>query len=465
MKIHFKGAARQVTGSKFLVETKGAPSILLDCGLFQGRDTSRKQNKKFGFDPAEVDMVFLSHAHIDHSGLLPRLVKQGYKGRIYATEPTRALCEIMLADSAHIQLSDFNFKKKHGIIDELEEPLYNFEDVAETMSRFVTVPYGEWTKVHEKVTLMFTYVGHILGSACVNLRIREGRKTHSLAYTGDIGRRSQQIIKGWEPFPQAEVVITESTYGNRIHEGVEDTRAHLLQVVQETCVQNKGKLIIPSFSVGRTQELVYALDRLETEGKLPPIKVFVDSPLSTNATDIVKSFPEHYNKDILDYMKEDAHPFNFNNLHYVREAKYSKLINTLNEPCIIISASGMVEAGRILHHVANNIDDPRNTLLFVGYCEPSSLGGRLRAGAKKIKVLGLEKKVKARIDAIDSYSAHGDYTEMIEYLQCQQPHLIKHLFLVHGNYESQQAYREHLTQAGFHHIDIPDGGSTRVVEA
>lgn len=456
MKIHFKGAARSVTGSQFLLENPEGPNVLLDCGLYQGRDDKNQQNYRKVPDPSQVDMVVLSHAHIDHSGLLPRLVKLGYKGPIYATEPTKALCEIMLADSAHIQQSDFRYSQKHNHNDEMDEPLYDLDDVVATMQLFETLPYGTWERVHDKVTIMFTYIGHILGSACVNLRVKEGRKTHAIAYTSDIGRQQQQIIKGWEPFPQAEILITESTYGDRLHETVADTKEHLRQIVHETCVENKGKLIIPAFSIGRTQEIVYSLDQLETEKKLPPIKVFVDSPLSTNATDIIRSFPEHYNSELKKYMQRDSNPFGFANLHYIREAKYSKLINTLDEPCIIISASGMVEAGRILHHVRNNIGNPRNTILFVGYCEPSSLGGRIRAGASHIKLFGESIEVKARIDAIDAYSAHGDRDEMTEYLRCQQPHLIKRIFLVHGRYETQVSYRTHLEQSGFHHIEIPE---------
>lgn len=455
MKIHFIGAARTVTGSKFFIEGKDMPSVLLDCGMYQGRDDRGKRNRHLGFDPKKLDMAILSHAHIDHSGLLPRLVKEGFRGPIYATEPTKALCEIMLADSAFIQQSDFNFRKKHGILGEEDEPLYDFDDVAATMNLFEPLPYNEWIQVHEKLTLMFTYVGHILGSACVNLRLKEGRKTHALAYTSDIGRQNQQIIRGREPFPQAEIIITESTYGDRLHESADDTAKHLLNTVHETCVVNKGKLIIPAFSIGRTQEIVFALDKLETEGKLPPIKVFVDSPLSTNATDIFKSFPEHFNKDMKRYMKLDRNPFGFANLHYIRDAKYSKQINHLQEPCIIISASGMAEAGRILHHINNNIEDPRNTILFVGYCEPGSLGGRIRGGAKSVKLFGRELQVKAKIDSIDSYSAHGDRDEMTEYLMCQQAHLIKHIFLVHGNEKAMENYRDHLSKKGFHRIEIP----------
>lgn len=459
MKLHFKGAAGTVTGSKHLLETETGLKVLLDCGLYQGKESGwGRENRRFGFDPKSVDMVFLSHAHIDHSGLLPRLVKEGYEGPIYCTEPTRALCEIMLADSAHIQTADFKYQSKRSISQEETEPLYGIDDVVKTMTLFEPLAYDEWITVHEDVTVMFTYIGHILGSACVNLRVREGKKTHRIAYTGDIGRTNQKIIKGREPFPQAEVILCESTYGDRLHDDQKLSEEKLLDVVRETCVENKGRLIIPSFSLGRTQEVVHSLDRLETKGKLPPIKVFVDSPLSTNATEIVRSFPDHFNERLLKYMEKDANPFGFSGLYYVRDVKYSKQINQLKEPCIIISASGMAEAGRIVHHLANNIEDPRNTILFIGYCEPSTLGGQLRDGAENVKIFGIDHKVKAKVVVMDSYSAHGDYKEMIEYLSCQQAHLIKHLFLVHGRSEVQEKFKEHLDQAGFHHISIPKKG-------
>ena len=448
-----------MTGSKHLLETDHGLNILLDCGLYQGKESgSGRENRHFGFDPKTIDLVFLSHAHIDHSGLLPRLVKEGFMGKIYCTEPTRALCEIMLADSAHIQLADFRYESKRSISQEANEPLYTIEDVAKTMELFEPLAYDQWLTVHEDVTVMFTYIGHILGSACVNLRVREGKKTHRIAYTGDIGRTNQQIIKGREPFPQAEVILCESTYGNRLHDDQKISQQRLLKIVNETCVEKMGKLIIPAFSLGRTQEIVHSLDRLETDGKLPAIKVFVDSPLSTNATEIVRSFPEQFNDRLLKFMEKDATPFGFSRLYYVRDVKYSKQINTLKEPCIIISASGMADAGRILHHLANTIENENNTILFVGYCEPSSLGGRLRAGAEKVRIFGVEHQVKAKIEVMDSYSAHGDYKEMIEYLSCQQPHLIKHLFLVHGRNDVQQEFKGHLEQAGFHHISIPTKG-------
>jgi len=457
VKIHFKGAARTVTGSKHLVELESGKRILLDCGMFQGRESlGGKENRDFGFDPTSVDMVILSHAHIDHSGLLPRLAKDGFKGPIYTTSATKSLCEIMLADSAHIQSSDFAWKQKKNIpMDEEDEPLYDAGDVAATLTLFQTFEYDKWIKIDKEVELLFTYVGHIIGSACINLKLYERGRVQRLTYTGDIGRPAHRIIRSWENFPQADYIITESTYGDRLHPDEADTKEALFQIVHQTCVENRGKLIIPAFSVGRTQEVIYALDQLESAGKLPNIKVFVDSPLSTNATEIIARYPDNYNQQILDYMKRDSNPFGFDNLLYIRDVQYSKMLNTSEEPCIIISASGMAEAGRIVHHIKNNISDERNTILLVGYCEPSSLGGRLRSGAKKVRIHGGEYKVKARVEALDSYSAHGDYEEMADFLSCQNPSLVKGIYLVHGRYESQLIYREYLQKRGFTNVEIP----------
>lgn len=456
MKIHFKGAARTVTGSKHIVETLNGKKILLDCGLYQGKESHKGQsNRNLGFEASDIDFLILSHAHIDHSGLIPLLVKEGFNGPVYCTQPTFDLCEIMLADSAYIQMNDHSYSKKKGLFEE-KEPLYDIDDVLAALELFKPIAYDDWVYLDDDIALMFTYVGHILGSGCVNLRIKEGKHTRKLAYTGDIGRKRHKIIKGWEPFPQADFIITESTYGDRLHGEELSSNQELLKIIHETCVENKGKLIIPAFSLGRTQELVYSLDQLETAGKIPPLKVFVDSPLSTNATEIVKNNVDHFGPSILKYMEKDANPFGFSGLHYIRDVKYSKLINTLKEPCIIISASGMVEAGRILHHIRNNIEDPRNTILMVGYCEPSTLGGQLKSGANKIEIYGRELKVKARVISIDSYSAHGDYEEMQEYLSCQDPQLIQKLFLVHGRYETQKAYEKYLSSKGFYHIHIPE---------
>lgn len=466
MRIEFKGGARTVTGSKHLITLRSGKKFLLDCGLFQGKDAvDYNYNKNLGFDASKVDFLILSHAHIDHSGAIPYLVKKGFKGKIYCTAATKDLCEIMLVDSAHIQEADVRYVNKARAQKELEliEPLYTIEDALESLKYFTPVNYNNWIKVDDDVELCFTVVGHILGAAAVNLKVNEDGYVNRVCYTGDIGRTEHKIIKSPEPYHEADYIITESTYGNRVHENSINTEKKLLSIVHDTCVVKKGKLIIPAFSLGRTQEIVYALDQLETNGQLPKINVYVDSPLSTNATEIIKNHPESYNQKILNYMKIDSDPFGFNRLTYIRDAEESKLLNKLDEPCIIISASGMMEAGRIMHHLKNNISDERNTILVVGYCSPQTLGHRIARGDKKVKIFGIEYDVKATVESIDEYSAHGDYNEMIHYLTQHNPKNVKELFLVHGNYEVQVEYREKLEKVGFENVRIPDLNSEYLI--
>ncbi|MDF1672320.1 MAG: MBL fold metallo-hydrolase [Vicingaceae bacterium] len=467
MRIEFKGAARTVTGSKHLITLYNGKKILLDCGLFQGRAAAEhNDNKTLGFDASSVDYCILSHAHIDHSGAIPYLVKEGFKGKVFCTHATKDLCDIMLVDSAHIQESDVAYtnrrREQKGL--SLIEPLYTIEDAKKALEHFKGVEYEKWIKIDDELELCFTIVGHILGAGAVNLKIKENGKTHKLCYTGDIGRQNHKIIKNPRPFPQADYIITESTYGDRLHEDLSHSEDKLYGVVNETCVVKKGKLIIPAFSLGRTQEIVHALDRLETAGRLPRINVYVDSPLSTNATEIMRAHPECYNERVLEYMKIDSDPFGFNRLKYIRDVNESKLLNASKEPCIIISASGMMEAGRIIHHLRNNIGNKKNTILIVGYCSPYTLGHRIARGDKKIKLFGEEIEVKADIQIMDEYSAHGDYNEMIEYLKCQDPKKVKELYLVHGQFETQVKYRERLENVGFERVRIPSLNSEYLID-
>lgn len=466
MRLEFKGGARTVTGSKHLITLYSGKTILLDCGLFQGKDaTESNHNKELGFDPSKIDYCILSHAHIDHSGAIPYLVKKGFKGRVYCTKATKDLCEIMLVDSAHIQEADVKYLNNARAQKDMEllEPLYTIEDAIASLSHFKGVDYDIWIKIDDEIDLCFTVIGHILGAGAVNLKIKEKGKVHRLCYTGDIGRPDHKIIKNPKPYHEADYIITEATYGNRLHASSVNSEKKLLEIVYETCVVKKGKLIIPAFSLGRTQEIVYALDRLEHNGKLPAIDVYVDSPLSTNATEILKRHPECYNQKILNYMKIDSDPFGFNRLQYITDVEESKLINQSKEPCIIISASGMMEAGRILHHLANNITDPKNTILVVGYCSPQTLGHRIANGIKRVKIHGIEYEVKADVKVMDEYSAHGDYNEMINYLTMNDPSKVKELFLVHGEYEVQLEYKEKLKKAGFSTIRIPDVNSEYLI--
>lgn len=457
MKIQFHGAAQQVTGSKHLITTQKGTKILLDCGLFQGLNT-HDLNQNFAFEPSEIDFVILSHAHIDHTGLLPRLVKKGFSGKIYCTAATKDLCSILLGDSARIQESDLVRINKRRVKrgEALLENLYAQDDVDKTLELLVAMNFREKFWLNEEVSCCFTDTGHILGAAALSLTIKEDDKDINVFFSGDIGRPNDKILKSPEAFSQADYIICESTYGAKLHEAEADVKAHLLAIVEKICVQQKGKLLIPAFSIDRTQELVYALDQLETEGKLPKIKVFVDSPLSVNATQIMKNHPECFNPSVLEYLKKgDGDAFGFPNLTYVSATEDSKKLNTLDEPCIIISSSGMAEAGRIKHHIANHIEDVRCGVLLVGYTTPDSLGGQLKAGAKKVTIFGEEHDVRAEVMVMDSFSAHADYQEIIQYLSCQDKAKVKQLFLVHGDYDIQKIFREKLLHEGYANVYIP----------
>lgn len=459
MKISFHGAARTVTGSKHLVHINPDKKILLDCGMFQGlgKDTLRL-NSEWGFEPAEVDYVIISHAHIDHIGLLPKLVKDGYNGKVYCTAPTADLLKVLLLDSARIQESDIThinkIRAKEGR--ELVTPLYTEDDAKAVFDHLYLLEYNTPFKIDDDIELTYTDCGHLLGSAAINLKLRENGKWVNLTFSGDIGRYNDILLRTPDVFPQADYIIMESTYGDRLHDLIAPATDRLLNYIVSTCLERKGKLIIPAFSVGRTQEVLYLLNRLDLERRLPPITYYVDSPLSIEATEIIKHHPECFNKDVQAVLKRDEDVFAFKGLEYIREVEDSKKLNTLHEPCVIISASGMAEAGRVKHHIANNIDDPNNTILIVGYCEPQSLGGRLRNGAKQVTIFGEHHEVRANVAVIDSMSAHGDYEDMIHWLGCQDPKQVRKLFLVHGEYPVQQSFRERLFRKGFTDIEIPD---------
>ncbi len=459
MKIAFHGAARNVTGSKHLVTLNNGLKILLDCGMFQGMGQETETlNESFGFDPASVDFLILSHAHIDHSGLIPRLIAQGFKGVIFGTQATKELSKILLLDSAKIQAGDLRYKNKklqqRGL--PLEQPLYEEDDVLKAMDYFVAVDYQNETRLTDDVSVQFIDAGHIIGSASVHLTIREDGKTTKLSFSGDVGQYGDLLLKAPQEFPQADYILLESTYGDRLHKDAQPTKEALLKVVLETCVQKRGKVIIPAFSVGRTQELLYILNNLDLEGKLPNVKVYVDSPLSAKATQIVENHAEGYNQDVLNVLKIDDEPFDFKNLHYVEDVEESKSLNANPDPCIIISASGMAEAGRVKHHIKNNISDKKNTILMVGYCEPNSLGGRLKNGAKEVSIFGERFKVVADVSSIQSMSAHGDYEDLLRFIAKQDPQQVKKIFLVHGEYDVQQVFREKLLAKGYRNVEIPD---------
>lgn len=459
MKIAFHGAARTVTGSKHVLTLANGNRYLLDCGMFQGmgRDTDML-NRNWGFDPTSIKAMILSHAHIDHSGLIPKLVKDGFSGTIYCTPATRELSGVLLEDSAGIQESEVKFENKRRAAEGLPyvRPLYDQDDVLAAMEQFQQVNYGEWFAIDEAVSVLFTDAGHIIGSACVHVRIKENGSTRQLTFSGDVGRYRDMILKSPDPFPQADFIIIESTYGNKLHDTHQTTPDQLLHWIEKACLQKKGKLIIPAFSVGRTQEILYSLNQLELEHRLPELEYIVDSPLSVDATQIVKSYPAYFNRTIRNVLEKDEDPFSFKGLRYVKSVDESKLLNYKNGPMVIISASGMADAGRVKHHISNAIESSRNTILFSGYCEPRSLGGKLQAGRKEVKIFGVEHEVNAEIASIRSMSAHGDYDDLCQFLACQDPKKVKRLFLVHGEYEVQQAFQERLLRKGFDEVTIPE---------
>ena len=459
MKISFHGAARTVTGSKHLVQLDNNESFLLDCGLFQGmgRDTD-SLNAKFGFDAAKVDYVILSHAHIDHSGLLPKLVKEGFTGTIYCTPGTKALAEILLEDSAMIQRDDAKYGNKRRAKQGLPpiEPLYDIDDVNLTIPLLKAVEYNTPTKISDSVEVLFTDAGHIIGSAAVSLKIKNGENLESLTFSGDIGRYRDMILRSPSEFPHADYIIIESTYGDKLHDLIHTTPDDLLKWIESTCVEQKGNLIIPAFSVGRTQEILFELNQLSLEKRLPHIPIYVDSPLSMEATEVLKKFPKYFNKKIQKILEVDDDPFDFEGLRYIKSVEESKALNEDLHPKVIISASGMADAGRVKHHIKNNISNAKNTILLVGYCEPHSLGGRLMNGAKEVKIYSELYDVVAKVGSIRSMSAHGDYEDLMQFLACQTPDLVKQVFVVHGEAEVQDHFAERLRKKGFKEVHAPE---------
>jgi metallo-beta-lactamase family protein len=462
MNLQFWGAARTVTGSMHLVQVNGY-RILLDCGSYQGkRQAARERNEQLPFDVKSLDAVVLSHAHIDHSGNLPTLVRQGVRRPIYSTSATRDLCSAMLRDSAQIQESDARFVNKLNAGKGLPpvEPLYTVEDALETIRLFRTVEYGHTVEIVPGVNLTFRDAGHILGSASVTLEARSNGHVTRLAFTGDVGRTGAALLRDPEPLDAVDALITEATYSGRHHGPLSEARAGLARVVSETAKRG-GVLVIPAFAVGRTQDLVYHLHELFESGEIPALPVYVDSPLAVNVTEVFRLHPECYDDETHQHMLHDHHrdPFGFARLIYVHAAEDSKKLNGLNDPAIIISASGMCEAGRILHHLRNHIDDPRTTVLFVGYQAENTLGRRLVDGEKHVRIFGEECDVNARIERIEGYSAHADEGELLDYYR-RMPRLPERVFVVHVEPDAAPSMVTALRQMGVPHVELPQRGQS-----
>lgn len=457
MKIRFHGAAQTVTGSMHLLEVNGS-KLLLECGLYQGpRKETYKRNQNFPFDPASVDAVILSHAHIDHSGNLPNLVKQGFSGSIYATPASVDLAEIMLRDSGHIQESDaayLNYRQERRGADMIE-PLYTQEDAEAVRPLMKSIDLGINFEPVPGVRAQLVEAGHILGSASVFLEVEEkGRKTR-IWFSGDIGRRDLPLLR--DPvLPQpVDLLITESTYGDKAHRDPDEAYIELRDVVQRT-IQRGGKVIIPSFAVGRTQEIVYNLHNMIDAGDIPRVPVFVDSPLAVNASDVFKRHRECFDDETWDFMRSGKHPaLDFDGLTYVRSLEESKQLNTRKDPMVIISASGMAEAGRILHHLKNNIADKRSTIVIVSWQAPHTLGRRLADREERIKIFGEVFYREADVATIGGLSAHAGQDLLVEYAQAAQAR--KHgIFMVHGEERGAIPFKNKLNQGGHHNVFFPE---------
>lgn len=461
MEIQFIGGARTVTGSQHLLYINGK-KILLECGLFQGRrkDTYEK-NKNFRFNPSEIDAMLLSHSHIDHSGNIPNLVANGFNGAIYATAATVDLCQIMLRDSAHLQERDIEWvnKKRKRKKEAPIEPLYTFEDVEKAMDQFIGIQYNHTFEVAPGVTATFRDAGHILGSASILLEIEEGNgKKLRLGFTGDIGRPVMPVIRTPDLLRDVDALIMESTYGNRLHTPTEEVEEELAKVVNGCCNES-GKIIIPAFAVGRTQLLVYMLHKLFDQNRIPEIPVYVDSPLASNATTVFRAHPECLDRETYRIFIQDGDdPFGFERLKYTRTTEESKELNKKQGPMIIISASGMAEGGRILHHLANNIGNKRNLILFVGYAASHTLARKIMDGAEEVSIFGEKHKVRAKVKIMDYFSGHADQKELIDYLRLNPTEKLKNIFLVHGDENQALPLREKLVQKGYRSVNFPVPG-------
>ncbi len=460
MQIQFVGADRTVTGSMHHLIINGK-NYLLDCGLYQGkRKEAFEINRNFTlFKPSDIDAVILSHAHIDHLGNIPTLVKHGFNGPIYCTSATKDLAVVMLRDSAHIQEKDVEYvnKRRAKKGKKLFEPLYTTEDAEKVFPLLNEKKYHEEFEIDHGIKVQFFDAGHILGSAISLLKIQENGRAIQLGFSGDLGRTNYPILKDPEKIPDVDYFICESTYGGRLHDHVEGTNAKLAAVLNKAA-QRKGKIIIPAFSLERTQEIVYSFHKIFENNSAPRIPIYVDSPLSVNATAVFRNHPECFDKETHNFMLKYDDPFGFNKLTYITDVEDSKALNGKEGPMVIISASGMAETGRILHHLANNIENERNIILMVGYCAENTLGRKLIEKETVVKIHGEEYNVKAEVIVMNSLSAHADSNELTDYCSKFDKDKMKDIFLVHGDFDQQQKFAEKLKSSGFQNIKIPSSG-------
>lgn len=461
MKIHFCGANRTTTGSRHLLEVNGR-RVLMECGMYQGRrEESLIRNHEFPFDATRVDALLLSHAHIDHSGVIPVFCKAGFRGPIFCTDATADLCRIMLMDSAHIQEQDAAFVSKKNAKKGLPPvpPLYTQAETSEALKQLEPVAYNRPVPILDGLTATWLDAGHILGSAMIVLDIEEAGTKMRLAFSGDLGRGRNDILRDPDHPRDVDVLLTESTYGNREHEPLADVNDKVCAIINRAIEQN-GKVVIPSFAVGRTQQLLYTLHLLMETRCLPELPIYVDSPLSLQATEVFRRHPECFNKGFYDVMHGPHNPFSTAHVTYIQSVEESMALNDVRQPCIIISASGMAEAGRIRHHLRNNIEDPRNTILIVGWCAPHTLGSHLASGHKEVNIFGEPYKVKARVETINAFSGHADKNELRQWV-CEMTGPVNNIFIVHGEEQAALTFADTLRADRPHaKVAVPEFGSS-----
>jgi len=452
MELTVWGAAEQVTGSMHLLEFENY-KILVDCGLDYEKDTSPEENQYFPFNPAEIDVVILTHAHIDHSGNLPTLVRLGFSGQILCTAPTADLTELLLMDAVNIFISKQK-KSGHGRGRKQRSsgppPLYLHKHVMDTVDRFVTIGFNKTFNFHVDASLTFIPVGHLLGAAAAVLEINEGGTLKKIAFSGDIGRKGYPVLKDPEPLPPIDYLVIESTYGGKFHSADRTLEQTLIENIQDACIKYPGRLIIPAFSIGRTQALVFALNKIFSKGLLPKVQIFVDSPMANHATDIYRRHHNLVNDEAKEFYIDQGDEFEFKSLSYVSDKKESVSISNYHEPCIIISSAGMLEGGRIQDHLFHNIQNYYCTILFIGFCAPGTLGNRLLRGDPIVRLRGRDLMVYATIKQTDLLSGHGDQKDLLETVNSQTKDTLKKIFLVHGEKTNMIAFKAALDNQGYH---------------
>ena len=458
MKLTIHGAARQVTGSMHLLEVDQY-KILIDCGLDYEKERSILSNENFPFNPADIDVVILTHAHIDHSGNLPTLVRMGFAGQILCTPATADLAELLLLDSVRLFMNKIEKSRRHNRKrrDDRQQPLYLQKHVMDTTERFVTIGYNRRFKVTGEVELTFIPIGHLLGAAAVILKINNEGIEKTIAFTGDIGRNNYPVLNDPQELPPVDFLVCESTYGGRYHTKDKSVEQALIETIDKACIKESGRLIIPAFSIGRTQSLVYSLNKIFSEGLLPPVRVFVDSPMASAATEIFRKHHSLVNNEAQDFYKKRGDEFEFDNLVYTENLSDSRQVSNYFEPCIIISSAGMLEGGRIQDHLYNNIQNYYCTILFIGYCAKGTLGYRLLRGDPVVHIKDRELSVYATIKKTDVLSAHGDHDDLMNVVKHQDKDKLKQVFLVHGETESMQALANALAQEDYR-VTIPEKG-------